>query len=64
MISKVVAAPVVLDSTAYGKLYASPARLARFEENAGKSNTSLVRLELHAACGVERQSAAVRIAAS
>jgi hypothetical protein len=64
VISKVVAAPVVLDSTAYGKLYASPARLARFEENAGKSNTSLVRLELHAACGVERQSAAVRIAAS
>ena len=30
----------------------------------GKSNTSLIRLELHAACGVERQTAAVRIAAS
>jgi HK97 family phage prohead protease len=64
VISKVVAAPVVLDSSAYGKLYASPARLAKFEENSGKSNTSLVRLELHAACGVERQAAAVRIAAS
>jgi hypothetical protein len=64
VVSKVVAASVVLDSGAYGKLYASPARLARFEENAGKTNTSLVRLELHAACGVERQNAAVRIAAS
>jgi phage head maturation protease len=64
VISKVVAAPVVLDSTAYGKLYASPARLARFEESSGKTNTSLVRLELHAACGVERQTAAIRVAAS
>jgi hypothetical protein len=64
VVSKAVDAPVVLDSSAYGKLYASPARLAKFEENDGKSNTSLVRLELHAACGVERQSAAIRIAAS
>jgi phage head maturation protease len=64
VISKVIAAPVVLDSNAYGRLYASPARLARFEENDGKTNTSLVRLELHAAAGVERQSAAVRIATS
>ncbi len=62
--SKVIDAPVVLDSTAYAKLYASPVRLARFEENDGKTNTSLVRLELHAACGVERQAAAIRIAAS
>ena len=38
--------------------------LARFEENAGKTNTSLVRLETHAVFGVERQNAAVRIAAS
>jgi hypothetical protein len=38
--------------------------LARFEENAGKTNTSLVRLEGHAAFGVERQTAAIRIAAS
>jgi HK97 family phage prohead protease len=64
VVSKVVAAPVVLDSSAYAKLYASPARLASFEENSGKSNTSLVRLELHGACGVERQNAAVRIAPS
>jgi prohead serine protease len=63
-VSKVVAAPVVVDSQAYGKLYASPVSLARFEENAGKTNTSLVRLEGHAAFGVERQTAAIRIAAS
>jgi hypothetical protein len=62
--SKVLAAPVVLDSKANGKLYVSPISLARFEENAGKTNTSLVRLEGHAAYGVERTGAAVRIAAS
>lgn len=64
VVSKVVTDPVVLDSTAYAKLYASPVRLARFEERDGRSNTSLVRCELHAACGVERQDAAVRVAAS
>ena len=58
------AAPVVLDSTANGKLYLSSITLARFEENAGRTNTSLVRLEGHAAYGVERTAAAVRIAAS
>src|SRR5687768_9672286 len=46
--SKVLAAPVVLDSKANGKLYLSPISLARFEENAGRTNTSLVRLEGHA----------------
>jgi HK97 family phage prohead protease len=64
IVSKTVAAPVVVDSTAFGKFYASPVSLARFEENAGKTNTSLVRLECHALFGVERQAAAVRIAAS
>jgi hypothetical protein len=63
-VSKTVAAPVVVDSQAYGKLYASPVSLARFEENAGKTNTSLIRLEGHAAFGVERQTAAIRIAAA
>jgi hypothetical protein len=38
--------------------------LAKFEENAGKSNTLLIRLELHPNAGVERQTAAIRIAAS
>ena len=57
-------APVVFDSQAFGKLYAGPVSLARFEENAGSTNTSLVRLETNAVFGVERQNAAVRIAAS
>lgn len=63
-VSKTVAAPVVVDASAYGRLYVSPISLATFEENAGKTNTSLVRLEGHAAFGVERQTAAIRIAAS
>jgi hypothetical protein len=63
-ISKTVPAATVLDSQALGKLYASRVSLARFQENAGKTNTSLVRLETHAVFGVERQNAAVRIAAS
>lgn len=63
-ISKTVAAPVVADSKALGKLYVSPIELARFEADAGTTNRSNVRLEGHAAFGVERQNAAVRIAAS
>jgi uncharacterized protein len=63
-ISKTVAAPVVMDSTAYGKLYISPIGLAAFEQNGGTTNTSILRLEGHACCGVERQSAAIRIAAA
>lgn len=64
VVSKALSDPVILDSTAYGRTYASPARLAVFEENAGRTNTSTVRLELNAACGVERQDAALRIASS
>jgi hypothetical protein len=63
-ISKTIPAAAVVDSQALGRLYASAVSLARFEENAGKTNTSLVRLEGHAVFGVERQNAAVRIAAS
>jgi phage head maturation protease len=62
-VSKTVAAPIVIDTTAFGKLYSTAISLARFEENDGSTNTSLVRLEGHAAFGVERQDAAVRIAA-
>lgn len=51
----------VVDSTAYGKLYVSPISLARFEENAGASNTSTVRLEGSGAFGTERTAAAARI---
>ncbi len=63
-ISKTVPAVAVADAASLGKLYAGPVALARFEENAGKTNTSLVRLKTHAVFGVERQNAAVRIAAS
>jgi hypothetical protein len=62
--SRAVPAPVVVDSTAFGKLYNSPITLARFEEDAGSTNQSTVGLEGHAAFGTERQAAAVRIAAS
>jgi len=57
-------APAVVDSQAFGKLYAGSVALASFEENAGKTNSSLVRFEGNAAFGVERQNAAVRIGAS
>ena len=62
-VSKSVPAPVVVDSSALGRLYAGPVSLARFEEDAGKSNSSNVRLELNACFGVERIAAAVRVAA-
>jgi len=63
-VSKAVAAPIVVDTTAFGKLYSTAISLARFEENDGATNTSLVRLEGNAAFGVERQDAAVRLAAA
>jgi uncharacterized protein len=63
-ISKTIPAPAVVDSKALGKYYMSPVELARFEENAGATNTSLVRMELNAVFGGERTTAAVRIAAS
>ena len=63
-ISKTAAAAFVADSAALGKLYASPVSLARFEADSGTTNRSNVRLELNAVFGVERQDAAVRIAAA
>ncbi|HEX2125959.1 MAG TPA: hypothetical protein VHF45_05300 [Thermoleophilaceae bacterium] len=63
-VSKDVPAPVVLDSRALGVLYVSPISLARFEENDGATNSSLVRLEGNALYGVERADAATRIAAA
>ncbi len=63
-ISKAAAAPIVMDTTAFGRLYSSAVSLAVFEENAGRTNTSLIRLECHAAVGVERADAARRIAAA
>jgi hypothetical protein len=38
--------------------------LQTFEQDAGQTNKSRVRIELNAQVGVERQAAAVRIAAS
>jgi hypothetical protein len=52
----------VVDSQAVGRLYASPVSLARFEENAGSTNSSTLRLECHALFNTERIAAAVRIA--
>ena len=63
-ISKTVAAPIVMDASAFGKLYASPLSLQTFEQDAGQTNKSRVPIELNAQVGVERQAAAVRIAAS
>ena len=55
------AGTAVVDSGSFGKLYVSPINLARFEQDAGSTNQSTVRLEGHAAFGVERTPAAVRI---
>jgi HK97 family phage prohead protease len=63
-IAKNAAAPIVCDASAFGTLYGSPVALQTFEENFGKTNTSLLRLEGHAGFGIERPESAVRIAAS
>jgi hypothetical protein len=63
-ISKSIPAAAVADSRALGKLYVSPISLERFEQDAGATNRSTVRLEGRAAFGTERQAAAARIAAS
>ena len=60
-VSKNIGQPVVVDSRAFGKLYASPVSPATFEENAGKTNSSLVRFEGNAVFGIQRLTAAVRI---
>ncbi len=60
-VSKNIANPTLVDSSAYGRLYAGPVSLQRFEENAGASNSSLLRFEGNALFNVERSTAAVRI---
>ncbi|MBO0767389.1 MAG: HK97 family phage prohead protease [Solirubrobacterales bacterium] len=57
-------APAVCDSHALGRMFASPVSLARFEQNAGVTNTSVIRMECNAVFATERPAAAVRIAAS
>jgi hypothetical protein len=63
-ICKTIPAAAVVDSNALGKYYVTPVDLAHFEENAGATNSTLVRMELNAVFGGERTAAAVRIAAS
>jgi HK97 family phage prohead protease len=63
-ISKTIPAPAIIDSSAFGKLYASPVTLARFEASNGTTNSANIRMELNATFGVERVGAALRIAAS
>lgn len=60
-VSKNLAKPVVLDSGAYGRLYAGPVSLQRFEENAGARNSSLVRFEGNGLSTLSDSGAAVRI---
>ena len=55
------AGTAVADSQAFGRLYASPLQLQRFEVDAGLTNRSNYRLEGHATFGVERLTAAARI---
>jgi hypothetical protein len=54
-------APLVLDPQAAGVLYRSPIRFGAFEENAGQTNTSTVRLEAHALFVVQRPDAIAEI---
>jgi HK97 family phage prohead protease len=63
-VSKDAPSAIVVDTSAFGRLYSSPISLRAFEENFGQTNTSLMRLEGHAAFGVERVAAAIRIAAA
>ena len=55
------AGTAVADSAAFGRMYASPLQLQRFEVDAGLTNRSNYRLEGNATFGVERVTAAARI---
>jgi hypothetical protein len=54
----------VMDSSAAGQLFLSPARLQAFEENAGKTNSSTVRFESNGLFVVQRVDAIVALAGS
>jgi hypothetical protein len=49
--------PMVRDPAALGTLYASPVTIAAFEEEAGSTNTSIVRIEANALFLVQRVGA-------
>lgn len=63
-IGKNVTDPMVVDPAAFGRLYATGLTLATFEEGAGSTNSSTVRLEGNAAFGVEREAALTIIGGS
>ena len=64
LISKTAAWPFIAVSAAFGRMYASPVSLRAFEQDAGSTNKSTVRMEFNAAFAAERQGAAQRIAAT
>jgi HK97 family phage prohead protease len=55
------AGTAVLDSSSFGRLYASPVELRSFEADAGVSNRQNLRMELNAGFATERLPAAIRI---
>jgi len=52
----------VLDPQAAGRLYVSGVTLATFEENAGRTNTSTIRLEGTALLNIQRSGAIIKLA--
>lgn len=56
--------PLLLDPSAAGKLYVSAVTLQTFEESAGATNSSLVRLEGNALLHIERVDAILSIGAA
>jgi hypothetical protein len=56
-ISDAVSDPMVVDPAAFGELHATGLSLATFEESAGSTNTSTVRLEGNAAFCIQREKA-------
>lgn len=53
--------PYVLDSNALGVLHTTGARFATFEENAGSTNASTVRLESNSVFAVQREDAVAAV---
>lgn len=54
----------VFDSRAFATVHASPINVAAFEEEAGATNSQLVRGELNAITTVEQPTAGVALGAS
>jgi hypothetical protein len=54
----------LVDPSAAARMYISGVQLASFEENAGKTNTTTVRLEGSALFNIERAAAIVKLAST